>query len=91
MLLPRVEDVGFSCPNDLGDPGQAAECRRVQDTVPISLELLALVLLYGPVATPEPVGISPHAWRAKAKLRHAAAADAAWPQDPGRLCPKQFG
>jgi hypothetical protein len=60
MLLSRVENIGFPGPNDLSDSREPAERRRIQDAIPISFELLALILLYGPIAAPQPVEISPH-------------------------------
>ena len=60
VLLPGVKYIGFPRPNDLGNSGQATKGRRVEDPVPVSLEVGPLISLYGAVAAPNPISMSPH-------------------------------
>ena len=44
MLLPSVEHVRFTSPDDLRNTGQATERRRIQNPVAIALERVPLIL-----------------------------------------------
>ncbi len=52
MLLPRMEHIRFAGTDNLRNAGQPAKCRRIQNSVAITLERASLVATADTVTTP---------------------------------------
>jgi hypothetical protein len=52
VLLPRVEHVSLSSANDLCDARKPPEGRRIENSIPIALEAVPLILSGNTMAPP---------------------------------------